>query len=107
MFEDPKFWLLISFIIFVILMYKPFNSMLIGGLDSKIEEIKKNILTVRSKLSPRCGKVLNMSETTKEIPIWVGGESGQRKRYLRSLEKELAAELGPDWRNVIELAKDS
>jgi len=43
MFEDPKFWLLISFIIFVILMYKPFNSMLIGGLDSKIEEIKKNI----------------------------------------------------------------
>jgi|TARA_B100002052_G_C15817163_1_gene568787 hypothetical protein len=48
-----------------------------------------------------------MSETTKEIPIWVGGESGQRKRYLRSLEKELAAELGPDWRNVIELAKDS
>ena len=43
MFEDPKFWLLVSFIIFVILMYKPFNNMLIGGLDSKIEEIKKNI----------------------------------------------------------------
>ena len=67
----------------------------------------KAALTVRNKLSPRCGKVLNMSETTKEIPIWVGGESGQRKRYLRSLEKDLAAELGPDWRNVIELAEDS
>ena len=67
----------------------------------------KAVLTVRSKPSPRCGKLLNMSETTKEIPIWVGGESGQRKRYLRSLENELAAELGPDWRNVIELAKDS
>ena len=67
----------------------------------------KAALTVSNKPSPRCGKVLNMSETTKEIPIWVGGESGQRKRYLRSLEKELAAELGPDWRNVIELAKDS
>ena len=52
-------------------------------------------------------EVLNMSENTKEIPIWVGGESGQRKRYLRSLEKHLAAELGPDWRNVIELAEDS
>ena len=48
-----------------------------------------------------------MSETTKEILIWVGGESGQRKRYLRSLEKQLAAELGSDWRKVIELAKDS
>ena len=48
-----------------------------------------------------------MSETKKEIPVWVGGESGQRKRYLRSLENDLAAELGADWRNVIELAKDS
>ena len=42
-FSDPKFWLLISFLIFVILMIKPFKSMMIGGLDSKIEEIKKNI----------------------------------------------------------------
>ncbi len=48
-----------------------------------------------------------MSETTRDIPIWVGGESGQRKRYLRALEKDLASELGPDWRNVIELAKGS
>ena len=42
-----------------------------------------------------------MSQTTKEIPIWVGGESGQRKRYLRSLEMDLAAELGADWRDKI------
>ena len=47
-----------------------------------------------------------MSKNTKEIPVWVGGESGQRKRYLRSLEKDLVAELGPDWRNVIEMAKN-
>ena len=42
-----------------------------------------------------------MSQNTKKIPVWLGGESGQRKRYLRSLEKELAAELGPDWRDKI------
>ena len=47
-----------------------------------------------------------MSKNTKETPVWVGGESGQRKRYLRSLEKDLAAELGPDWRNVIEMAEE-
>ena len=40
MFEDPKFWLTVSFILFVILMIKPFKSMMIGGLDQKIEEIK-------------------------------------------------------------------
>ena len=43
LFSDPKFWLLISFIIFLVLMIKPFKSMMIGGLDSKIEEIKQNI----------------------------------------------------------------
>ena len=42
MFEDPKFWLLVSFILFVILMVKPFKSMMIGGIDQKIEEIKSN-----------------------------------------------------------------
>ena len=47
-----------------------------------------------------------MGKDTREIPIWVGRESGQRKRYLKSLEKDLAAELGPDWRNVIELAQE-
>ena len=67
----------------------------------------KAALTASSKPLPRCGKVLNMSENTKEIPVGVGGESGQRKRYLRALEKDLAADLGPDWRNVIELAKGS
>lgn len=45
--------------------------------------------------------VQGMSQSTREIPIWVGGESGQRKRYLRSLEKDLAAEWGPDWREKI------
>ena len=67
----------------------------------------KAALTMSDMPSPGYGKVLYMSENTKEIPVWVGGESGQRKRYLKSLEKDLAAELGPDWRNVIELAKDS
>ena len=37
-----------------------------------------------------------------EIPIWFGGESGQRKRYLRSLEQDLLSELGPDWRQKIQ-----
>ena len=40
LFQDPKFWLLISFITFIILMIKPFKSMMIGGLDSKIAEIQ-------------------------------------------------------------------
>ena len=44
-----------------------------------------------------------MEESKKhEIPIWLGGESGQRKRYLRSLEQDLARKFGPDWREKIQ-----
>ena len=63
--------------------------------------LRKAVLTVNNKPSPRCGKVSRMSETTKEIPVWIGGESGQRKRYLKSLEHDLASEFGPDWREKI------
>ena len=42
-----------------------------------------------------------MSKITNEIPVWVGGESGQRKRYLRTLEKDLEAEFGPKWREKL------
>ena len=51
--------------------------------------------------------VSGMSQATREIPVWVGGESGQRKRYLRSLEKDLAAELGPDWRDKVAESSES
>ena len=79
----------------------------IRGIGASMTAPCKAALTVSDKPSPRYGKVQNMSENTKEIPVWVGRESGQRRRYLRSLENDLAAELGPDWRNVIELAKNS
>ena len=62
---------------------------------------------VNYKLASQCETVLNMSQKTQKIPVWVGEESGYRKRYLRSLDQDLAAELRSDWRNVIELAKDS
>ena len=78
-----------------------------GGWCADQLPLCKAALTVNNKPSPCCGKVLNMSENTKEIPVWVGGESGQRKRYLKSLEKDLAAELGPDWRDKIEDCSES
>ena len=61
----------------------------------------KAALAVNNKPLPRCGRIMNMCQNTKEIPVWVGGESGQRKRYLRSLEKDLVAELGPDRRDKV------
>ena len=74
LFSDPKFWLLISFIVFVILMIKPFKSMMIGGLDSKIEEIKQNIdkslesfTEAEDKLKDAEKRTLDLSNKVDEI----------------------------------------
>ncbi len=74
LFSDPKFWLLISFIVFVILMIKPFKSMMIGGLDSKIKEIKQNIdkslesfTEAEEKLKDAEKRTLDLSNKVDEI----------------------------------------
>ncbi len=74
LFSDPKFWLLISFIVFVILMIKPFKSMMISGLDSKIEEIKQNIdkslesfTEAEEKLKDAEKRTLDLSNKVDEI----------------------------------------
>ena len=67
MFEDPKFWLLFSFILFVILMIKPFKSMLIGGLDQKIEEIKSNINSSLQSFSDAETKLNEAHKQTEDL----------------------------------------
>ena len=67
MFEDPKFWLLVSFILFVILMIKPFKSMLIGGLDQKIEEIKSKINSSLQSFSDAEAKLKDAQKQTEDL----------------------------------------
>jgi len=67
MFEDPKVWLLVSFILFVILMIKPFKSMLIGGLDQKIEEIKSNINSSLQSFSDAETKLNEAQKQTEDL----------------------------------------
>ena len=67
MFEDPKFWLLVSFVLFVILMIKPFKSMLIGGLDQKIEEIKSNIDSSLQSFSDAETKLNEAQKQTEDL----------------------------------------
>jgi len=67
MFEDPKFWLTISFILFVILMIKPFKSMMIGGLDQKIEEIKSNINSSLKSFSEAEVKLKEAEKQTEDL----------------------------------------
>ena len=96
MFEDPKFWLLISFIVFVILMYKPFNTMLIGGLDTKIEEIKKNI---NESLQSFTEAELKLKEAEKK--------TADLDKKINELLNEAKIQSGAISKNIVEKTKQS
>ena len=41
--DDASLWVAISFVIFVILVFKPLKNMMIAGLDNKISELKSQL----------------------------------------------------------------
>lgn len=67
--EDPKFWLLICFIVFIILMVKPFKKLMIGGLDDKIEEIKKNINISLESFKTAEHKLFEATKKTEDLNL--------------------------------------
>ncbi|MDC1315831.1 ATP synthase F0 subunit B [Alphaproteobacteria bacterium] len=67
--EDPKFWLLVCFITFVIIMIKPFKKFMIGGLDKKIEEIKKNINLSLESFTIAEKKLNEATQSTKDLEL--------------------------------------
>ena len=43
MFSDPQFWVAVSFILFIAVIFNPVRKMLISNLDSQINDIKSKI----------------------------------------------------------------
>ena len=89
MFEDPKFWLLVSFILFVILMIKPFKSMLIGGLDQKIEEIKSNINSSLSSFSDSETKLKEAEKQTADLDNKIQELLNSAKSQTETISKNI------------------
>ena len=89
MFEDPKFWLLISFIIFVILMIKPFKNMMISGLDAKIEEIKSNINKSLQSFNDAETKLIDAQNQTADLEIEIEELLTSAKSQANSVSKSI------------------
>ena len=89
LFSDPKFWLLVSFIIFLVLMIKPFRSMMIGGLDSKIEEIKQNIDKSLESFTLAEEKLKIAHEQTTDLLIKVDEIVSNAKSQAESISKNI------------------
>ena len=89
LFQDPKFWLLISFITFVILMIKPFKSMMIGGIDSKIEEIKLNINNSLETYNKAEEKFKDAEKQTRDLSNKVDDIISNAKSQAESISKNI------------------
>ena len=89
LFQDPKFWLLISFITFVILMIKPFKSMMIGGIDSKIEEIKLNINNSLETYNKAEEKLKDAEKQTRDLSNKVDDILSNAKLQAESISKNI------------------
>ena len=89
MFEDPKFWLTVSFILFVILMIKPFKSMMIGGLDQKIEEIKSNINSSLQSFSEAEIKLKEAEKQTEDLDNKIQELLNSAKSQAESVSKNI------------------
>ncbi|AFS48962.1 ATP synthase B/B' CF(0) [alpha proteobacterium HIMB59] len=89
MFEDPKFWLLVSFVLFVILMIKPFKSMLIGGLDQKIEEIKSNINSSLKSFSDAENKLKEAEKQTADLDNKIQELLNSAKSQAETISKNI------------------
>ena len=89
MFEDPKFWLLVSFVLFVILMIKPFKSMLIGGLDQKIEEIKFNINSSLKSFSDAETKLKEAEKQTADLDNKIQELLNSAKSQAETISKNI------------------
>ena len=89
LFSDPKFWLLISFIVFVILMIKPFKSMMIGGLDSKIEEIKQNIDKSLESFTEAEEKLKDAEKSTLDLSNKVDEIISNARSQAESISKNI------------------
>jgi F-type H+-transporting ATPase subunit b len=87
--EDPKFWLSVSFVIFIILMAKPFRSMFIGGLDNKIEEIKKNINESLQSFTEAEKKVNEAQKQTADLDNKISQLLADAKNQAQSLSQSI------------------
>ena len=89
LFQDPKFWLLISFITFVILIIKPFKSMMIGGIDSKIEEIKLNINNSLETYNKAEEKLKDAEKQTRDLSNKVDDIISNARSQAESISKNI------------------
>ena len=93
MFNDPQFWVLIAFIIFIAVVFKPIKTILRTGLDKKIFEIRSS--------SEEAEKIKNQAQQTlseikkreNDLKDEINSIQNDAKEKLSLIEKNINKKL--------------
>ena len=90
---DSSFWVAISFIIFLILVFRPLSRQLSNGLDKKINDLKRK-LDESKNLKTEAEKIYKEQvEKQKENESLIKRIGDETKREIKKIEKQVSREI--------------
>ena len=93
MFSDPQFWVLVSFIIFIVLIFNPIKKILTKNLDSKIEQIKEEINNAE-KLKNETQVILgDIKKRQNDVKNEINTINQEAKQRIESIKNEAEQKL--------------
>lgn len=91
--NDSSFWVATSFIIFIILVFKPLSKQLSNGLDQKINDLKKKLDESRN-LKKEAEKIYkHQMEQKKENESLIKRIADETEREIKKIEKQINKEI--------------
>ena len=105
MFNDPQFWVLIAFIIFVGIIFNPVRRILATSLDNKISEIKKSINQAEKLKNDAQQTLGEIKKRQNEVKIEIENIQKEAKNKISLIEDSFHVKLKEQIQKRNELAK--
>ena len=86
MFSDPQFWILVSFIIFVLAIFRPVKKILLSSLDDKMNEIKQTIEQAEIVKNDAQKTLSNLKKKQNEVKIEIQKMKEDNKSKITDIE---------------------
>ena len=93
MLSDPQFWVAVAFVIFIIAIFKPVKKILTSSLDSKIDEIKKNIEEAEKLKNETQITLSDIKKRQNEVELEIKEIHTKTKEKIEILESQSQIKL--------------
>lgn len=93
MFNDPQFWVLIAFIVFIIVIINPVRKILTTNLDNKINEIKNNIVKAEKLKNDAQETLSEIKKRHNQISTEITSINKKTEEKIFEIEKNIYGKL--------------